>query len=229
MSSGTPRLAPAALLLALAASSAHAQEAADASRFSITPFLGGVSDSDIVSGPVVFSDGDTDFISLEPGSVLQLGLELDMRLKPKLHGNLMISYASGAARYFEGDNRRRDASVHTTRIQPGVIWELLRSGKLGLGAGGGLTIARVTMDDLVWNDRAVSARGTAIGLYGAGELDVKISQLVSLHLHLVLEATRMSFGDLEDELAFADGEASAEVDHDTRTSLAFALGVRFTL
>lgn len=223
-----PRLAPAALLLVLAASPARAQ-GVEEGKYSITPFLGGISDSDIVSGPVTFSDGDTDFISLEPGSVLMLGLELDMRLKPKLHGNLMISYASGAARYFEGDNRRADASVHTTRIQPGVIWELLRSGKLAVGAGGGLTIARVTMDDLVWNDRPVSARGTALGLYGAGELDVRISQLVSLHLHLVLEASRMSFGDLEDELAFADGEAGAEVDHDTRTSLAFALGVRFTL
>lgn len=209
-------------------STALAQEAAPAS-FVLTPHLGLTTESDVVSGAIRFSDGDIDFISIEPDTGLLLGIELGYRFRPKLMGVLALSYAMADAQYIEDTNFRPDVSIDTIRIQPGVMATILSAGALDLSIGGGLTFARIAIDDLVWNDRLVAATSTAIGLFGAAGIDVPFSRRASFHAHLALELTKPAYDDLEDSLAFADGEAGAEVDHDLRSAVMLVLGVAFGL
>lgn len=215
--------------LALAPRPASGQGAEPAGGFFLTPHLGVTSESDFVDGAVRFSDGDVDFISIEPGTGLLLGLELGYALGPELDGVLALSYATADARYIEDGDLRPDANIDTLRIQPGVMYNIVDNGKVGLAVGGGLTLARLSLDRMVWNDRFVTATSTAIGVFGAGGLDVGLSSRASLHVHLALEVTRPSYGDLEDGLAFADGEAGAEVDHDLRQAMLLAIGVTIAL
>lgn len=216
-------------LFVLAPATANAQGDKPAGRFFLTPHLGVTSESDLVEGPVRFSDGGIDFISIEPATGLLIGLELGYALGPKLDGVLALSYATADARYVEDGDLRPDVNLDTIRIQPGVMYNIVDSGKVGVAVGGGLTLARLSLDGMSWNDRSVDAVSTAIGVFGAGGLDVGLSARASLHVHLALEVTRPSYGDIEDELAIADGEAASDVDHDLRQALLLAVGVTFAL
>ena len=69
-------------LFGLAPAPANAQGDEPAGRFFLTPHLGVTSESDFVEGAVRFSDGDVDFISIEPGTGLLLGLELGYAFGP---------------------------------------------------------------------------------------------------------------------------------------------------
>lgn len=217
------------LLLALAPRPATGQSTPRAGRFFLAPHLGIASDSDYVDGAVRFSDGSVDFISLEPETGLLVGLELGYAFGPTLDGVLVLSYATADARYIEDGELRPDAEIDTIRIQPGVMVNVVDNGKIGVGVGGGLTIARVSLDRVFWNGRPVDADSTAIGLFGSAGLDVGISPRASFHAHLALEVTRASYGDLEGRLAVADGEAGSEVDGDLRQALLLAVGVTFAL
>lgn len=208
---------------------AFAQEAPPPSRLSITPHLGVVSESDFVNGLVRFSDGDTDFISIEPRTGLLFGVALNYRFQPKVTGVLGLSYTVAGARYIEKDNFRRDAGISTIRIQPGVMVNVLSAGRSDVSVGGGLTIARIAIDDIVWNGGRVESSSTAIGLFGAAGIDVPLSGRVSFHAHLALELSKPSYGDLEDGLARADGEFASEVDHDLRSAILLVAGVTFGL
>lgn len=215
--------------IGLASPAAFAQEASQPAKLSLTPHLGVVSESDFVSGVVRFSDGDTDFISIEPGTGLQLGAELNYRFRPKVTGVLGLSYTIASARYIEKDNVRRDVGVSTIRLQPGVMVSVVNAGKAEISVGGGLTIARVAIDDMRWDGFPVDPSSTAIGLFGAAGIEVPLSGRASFHGHLVLELNKPSYGDLESGLARADGEAASEVDHDLRSAIILAAGVTFGL
>ena len=89
---------------------ALAQNAAEPATLSITPHVGVVSESAFVDGLVRFSDGDTDFISIEPRTGILLGVELGYRFRPKVSGVLALSYTTASVRYIEKDNFRRDGS-----------------------------------------------------------------------------------------------------------------------
>lgn len=217
-----------ATTLGVGSTAAIAQEAPPPATFSITPHVGVVSESAFVDGLVLFSDGDTDFISVEPSTGLLLGVELGYRFRPKLSGVLALSFTTASARYIEKDNVRRDAGVSTIRLQPGVMFDVVSSGAVNVAVGGGLTIARVSFEDIIWNDRRVDPSSTMIGLFGAGGVDIAFSRRASFHAHLALELNKPSYGDFEDGLARADGEAGAEVDHDLRTAVILAVGVTFT-
>ncbi|MFN0253788.1 MAG: hypothetical protein ACKV2T_43380 [Kofleriaceae bacterium] len=56
-----------------------------------------------------------------------------------------------------------------------------------------------------------------------------ISRRLSFHAHLALELNRPSHGDLEAALAAADGEAGADIDHDTRSAMVLVIGLAFGL
>lgn len=208
---------------------AFAQEPAPPSALSITPHVGVVSESAFVDGLVRFSDGDTDFISIEPSTGILFGVELTYRFRPKVSGVLALSYATASARYIEKDNFRRDASGSTIRLQPGVMVDVVQAGKVGVAVGGGLTIARIAFEDINWNGDRVDPRSTALGLFGAVALDLALSRRASFHAHLALELNKPSYGDIEDGLARADGETGSNVDHDLRTAVLLVAGVTFGL
>lgn len=214
----------------LGSGAAFAQEAPPSqATLSITPHIGVVSESDFVDGLVRFSDGDTDFISIEPRTGLLLGAALNYRFQPRVTGVLGLSYTFADARYIEKDNFRRDGGVSTIRIQPGVMVNVVRTGKLDLSVGGGLTIARIALDDMVWDGGRIDSSSTAIGLFGAAGIDVPLSRRVSFHAHLAVELSRPSYGDFENALARADGEVGSEVDHDLRSAIFLVAGVTFGL
>lgn len=208
---------------------ALAQEPSRPAAFSITPHLGVVSESAFVDGLVRFSDGDTDFISIEPRTGILLGVELSYRFRPKVSGVLGLSYTTASARYIEKDNFRRDAGVSTIRLQPGVMVDVVHGGTVGVAVGGGLTIARIAFEDISWDGGRVDPGSTSIGLFGAVGIDIAMSRRASFHAHLALELNKPSYGDLEVGLARADGETGSEVDHDLRTAVLLVAGVTFGL
>jgi hypothetical protein len=130
-------------------------EATEPSTFALTPHVGVTSESAFVDGPVVFSDGDVDFILVEPDTALLLGVELSYWFSPKFAGVLGLSYATADARYIENNDLRRDVGFDTLRIQPGVMATVAGGDKFALDVGGGLTLYRHSIDGLVWNDRRV--------------------------------------------------------------------------
>jgi hypothetical protein len=215
--------------LASSSSPAFAQEANKPSAFAITPHVGVTSESAFVDGPVVFSDGDVDFILVEPDTALLVGLELSYWFSPKLAGVLGLSYATADARYIENNDLRRDVGFDTLRIQPGVMATVVGGDKFALDVGGGLTLYRHSIDGLVWNDRRVDPSGFGLGLFGAAGIDVPLTSRLSFHSHLLLELSRAAYGGFEDDIAFADGEAGADVDHETRTGLVLAIGLGINL
>ncbi len=223
------RLSIVLISVAVSVTPALAQPPSEPSTFSLTPHLGVTSESSYVDGPIVFSDGGVDFILVEPSSGVLAGLELSYRFSSKLAGVLGVSYAMADARYIEDNDLRRDVGFDTLRIQPGVMASIVSSDKVTFDLGGGLTIYQISIDGLVWNDRRVDPSGAALGLFGAAAIDVPLSSRLAFHSHLLLEASRPSFGGFEDDLAFADGEAGAEVEHDTRTGVVLAIGLRIGL
>lgn len=217
------------LAFSVGAPVAFAQEVAPPSKLSITPHLGVVVESAFVSGLVTFSDGDTDFISIEPSTGVLIGAELAYRFKPNVKGVLGLSYTSADVRYIEKDNVRGEAGVSTIRIQPGVLIDVVRGKTTEVAVGGGLTFARIAIDDIFWDRVRVDPRSTAIGIFGAAAIDASLSRRLSFHAHLALELSRPSYGDLEDRLARADGEVASEVDHDLRSALLLGLGLTIRL
>lgn len=215
--------------LGVGSTAALAQEASPPAALSITPHVGVVSESAFVDGLVRFSDGDTDFISIEPRTGILLGVELNYRFRPKVSGVLALSYTTASARYIEKDNLRRDAGTTTIRLQPGVMVDVVDTGKLAVAVGGGLTIARIAFEDINWDGGRVDPRSTAIGLFGAVGIDVALSRRASFHAHLALELNKPSYGDIEAGLARADGEIGSDVDHDLRTAVLLVAGVTFGL
>jgi hypothetical protein len=216
-------------VLAMGASIAFAQGTPESSRFSVTPHLGVVSESDFVSGLVRFSDGDTDYISIEPRTGLLLGAEVSYRFRPKISGVLGLSFTSADARYIEKDSIRREAGVSTIRIQPGVMVDVVQGRTTDVAVGGGLTLAWISIEDLFWDGGRVDPDSTAIGVFGAGAIDVALSRRLSFHAHLAIELSKPSYGDLEDGLARADREVAAEVDHDVRSALLLGVGLTIAL
>ena len=216
------------ILFALLAGLVPAHASAE-SELTLTPHLGIVNESDLVNGAVRFSDGSMDFIAIEPDIGFLFGIELALQLRPKLSGVLGLSYALADARYDEDGTLRRDLGIATLRIQPGVMANVVDAGKTRLALGGGLTIARTSIDGMAWSGQGIEPRLMSIGLFGAAGLDVGITSRMAFHTHLALELNRPSYGDLEDELAFADGEASSRVDHDLRTGLVIVVGLAFAL
>lgn len=216
-------------LLAASSGEAISQPASKPSAFVISPHVGVASESSYVEGPVVFSDGDVDFVLVEPDTAALFGVELSYWFSQRLAGVLGLSYAIADARYIEDNEVRPDVGIDTLRIQPGVMANIASSDKFAFDVGGGVTIYRISLDGLVWNDRRFDASGGGLGLYGAAGIDVPLSGRLSFHSHLLLELSRPFYGGLEDDLAFADGEAGAEVDHDTRLGAVLAVGVSIGL
>lgn len=224
-----PRLSLLVALLAVGSSPAFAQPATRTSKFAITPHLGVVSEGAYADGPIVFSDGDVDYILVEPRTALLIGVEVAYRFTPKLAGVLGLSFASADARYIENNDVRRDVGFDTIRIQPGVMANILSSDKLALDLGGGLTIYQISIDGFVWNDRRVDPGGGGLGLFGAAAIDVPLTPRLSFHSHLMLELSRPFYGGFEDDIAFADGEVGASVDHDTRLGAVLGVGLSINL
>jgi hypothetical protein len=196
---------------------------------SLAPFIGVTSEGDVVNGAVQFSDGAVDFISIEPDPGLTFGLELGYAFRPKLIGVLGLSYTVADAQYFEDNNRRLDVGVNTLRIQPGVLFSIVDTGRTRFGLGGGATLGRRTIDGMVWSGERIDPTSTLFGLFGAAGLDIGLSARIAFHTHLFLEIARPTYGDLEDELARADGEAASSVDHDLTTAIGLGLGFSFLL
>jgi hypothetical protein len=210
---------------AIASNHAHAQETAAPGKFSLTPHVGIIAESDLVDGRVRFSDGDIDFISVDPGTGVFAGIDVGYRVAERVTGFIGLSYASSDADYVERNNVRPDVEVDTIRIQPGIVVDVAAFGSSALVLGGGVTLAFLSVDRLVWNGNAVEPAAQAVGLFGLAGVNIGITPAIAFHARLGLEISKPFLDDFEDELALADGEAAAELDSEARTAMLLALGL----
>jgi hypothetical protein len=130
-------------------------------RFTLGVLVGLGAQSEYHDGPVQFSDGDVEFLSVDPGPSLQLGLSAAYLFGERLAGNLTLWYGNSDANYIENDNFRRDLEVSTTAIDLGVTYQIVTTSKVRFAAGGGLTLAFQSVDRMVWEDYQPST--SAIG------------------------------------------------------------------
>ncbi len=185
--------------------------------------------SEYHDGFVRFSDGDVDFLAVEPGTSLNLGLSGAYPFGARIDGYATLWFGTADARYIEKDNVRPDVGITTTTIDLGASYHVLATSKLRFLAGGGLAIGFQSVDDMTWDGRRIAPSTSVIGLHGLGVLDVSITPRTAFRalLRLGLGIPRLS--DFENELARAEGEASADVDSESRTDALLAVGVAISL
>jgi hypothetical protein len=208
---------------------AGAEPASSGSGVTLTPHIGVVAESEYVEGPVHFSNGDVDYISIDPDTGLLIGVDLAYRFSGRVSGFLTLAYAAADAGYVEKDRLRPDVGLDTVRIQPGVRFDVASFGSSTLAFGAGLSLDFISVDGLVWHDRAMAPDSASIGLFGLAALDVGLTSRLTLRAQLDLELSHPFLGDLERQLALAEGERDASVDEDARTALilGLGLGIRF--
>jgi hypothetical protein len=217
------------LLATLSIATTVRAEPAAPRRFTLGVLVGLGAQSEYHDGPVRFSDGDVDFLSVDPGPSLQLGLSAAYLFGERLAGNLTLWYGNSDANYIENDNFRPDLEVSTTAIDLGVTYQIVSTRKVRFAAGGGLTLAFQSVDRMVWDDNLIEPSTSAIGLHGLGVLDVPLTERVAFRALLRLGLSSPQLGDLEDELARAEGEAGADAEGDSRTDVMLAAGVAIGL
>lgn len=212
--------------IALAVAPAHAEEPA---RPSIALLIGAGTHGHYHDGFVRFSNGDLEFLSVDPGASLNVALagRYPLGARLDLHGALWFGRAN--ARYIEGDDIRPEVSISTTTVDLGVSYRVVVGPTVHVGVGGGLFFASQAVGDMTWDRAVIEPRTSVIGLHGLATLDVPLADRLMFRAALRLGVGAPGLGDLEGELARAEGETRAEAETHSRTDALLAVGIAVTL
>lgn len=196
--------------------------------------LEGVYYDDVVQ----FSDGGTDFLTLDPGTAFVLGAQVGYRMSPGWTLQFGLTTASRDAEFIDDLTVEPDVKFRTTEIEAGVLYDL-RSFPVGGKAapfmlGGGLTVTRHSLDRMTWSGEAVDPSTTSFGVHGLAALDIPLAPTVSLRLQGKLVVSSLSRGGLEDELGRAESvgqpaPVTASLDGGTGTRFAISTGLNVRL
>ena len=196
--------------IALLPGRSFAEEPAEG--FTLVPSLGILSHGDYHRGLVQFSGGDSEFLLIDPGTNVVLGIQGEYRFSGRLAGFLGLHYSPGDADYFEQDNARPGADFDILSVDLGVLFDVVSGGTIDVAVGGGLVFSSFSVDQLNWDDRPMAHRTSALGLEGLGVVGIPLSGRLSLRAQLRLGFVSPSYGDLEDAIARAEDETAAAVE-----------------
>jgi hypothetical protein len=198
----------------------------------VAPYIGVGFQSNYYDGVVQFSDGGTDFLTVDPGSTALIGLQIGYRVSPKwtLHGN--ISTASLNAQYIEDLTPRPDSDLRTTQIEAGALYDVgaLRLGKdkAPISVGGGLSLTTHSMKQFTWNGNAIRPSTTSLGAHALAALDIPLAPKLTFHGQAKLSVTPLSLGDLEEKIAAAEGGGlTASLDAGTSSYFQLLFGAAY--
>jgi hypothetical protein len=197
-------------------------------RFRVTPLVGLGVWGDYYQGPVLFSDGDRDFLEIEPDAGVTVGLQLSYYLTERLAVYVGATYASPDADYVEDRNVRPDIELKTLDVDLGVLFDVARFGSVTpstFALGGGLSVVSHSPEGMVWDGERIEPTTTSLGVHGLGALDLGLTALLALRVQLELGVVALRLDDLEEALAFADNEAAADLDSEAVTYAQASIGL----
>ncbi len=84
--------------------------------FWLTPYLGVGFQGEYHDAIVLFADGDTELLRLDPGSALVYGVQAGLRTGSAVTVQAHLSYSVPEARYIEDNNRNLTAALRTRRV-----------------------------------------------------------------------------------------------------------------
>ena len=200
----------------------------------IAPYLGLGFQSAYYDGVVQFSDGGSDFLTVDPGTSVILGAQLGYRFNPKWTLHLNVSTASPNATYVEDLTPRPDVDLRTTQFEAGLLYQVttFRVGRetTPLAVGGGLSLTSHSVKRFTWNGNAIRPATTAAGAHALAALDIPLGPKLDFHGQAKLSVTPLSLGDLEEKLAAAQGGGvTAALDAGTSMYFQFVFGVAVRL
>ncbi len=202
--------------------------------FWVTPYLGIGFQGEYYDDFVQFSDGGSDFLTINPGSGLVYGVQLGYRFRPSwtLHVNLATS--SPDAEYKRDLKPQGDVELRTSQLEVGVLYDLSTfpvGGKIApFLLGGGLSLTFHSLNRFRWKREVIEPSTTSIGVHGLAAIDIPLAPRVSLRGQAKFAAISLSLGDLEKKIAVAEpGDVTATLDSGTTTYLVISAGVTFRL
>lgn len=198
----------------------------------VAPYIGVGFQSSYYDDVVQFSDGSSDFLMVDPGTSVLLGLQLGYRFSPKWTLHLNASTSSPNAEYIEDLTPRPDNDLRTTQFEAGLLHDVaaLRVGRdnAPLSIGGGLSMTSHSLRRFTWNGNAIRPSTTSVGAHGLAALDIPLAPKLNFHGQAKVSVTPLSLGDLEDKIAAAEGGGvTASLDAGTSTNFQLLFGVAY--
>lgn len=222
------------LLPSLAAAQTRPQRQAPkpAGAIWVAPYIGLGFQSAYYDDVVQFSDGSSDFLTVDPGSSAVLGLQFGYRFNPKWTLHLNASTSAPNAEYIEDLTPRPDNDLRTTQFEAGLLYDVaaLRVGrdKAPLSVGGGLSLTSHSLKRFTWDGNAIRPSTTSLGAHGLAALEIPLAPKLNFRGQAKVSVTPLSLGDLEDKIAAAEGGAvTASLDAGTSTAFQMLFGVSY--
>jgi len=198
----------------------------------VAPYFGAGFQSSYYDDAVLFSDGSSQFLTVDPGSSVLIGLQLGYRVSPKWTLHLNASTSSPTAEYIEDLEPRPDNNLRTTQIDAGLLYDVaafqLGREKAPISVGGGLTLTSHSLKQLTWNGNAIRPSTTSVGLHGLAALEIPLASKINFRGQAKMSVSPLSLGDLEERIAAAEGGGvTASLDAGTSTSFQMLFGVAY--
>lgn len=198
----------------------------------VAPYIGVGFQSTYYDDVVQFSDGSSDFLTVDPGSSVLLGLQFGYRFSPKWTLHLNASTSSPSAEHIEDLTPQPDNNLRTTQLEAGLLHDVaaLRVGRdnAPISIGGGLSLTSHSLKRFTWNDNAIRPSTTSVGVHGLAALEIPLAPKLNFRGQAKVSVTPLSLGDLEDKIATAEGGGvTAGLDAGTSTNLQMTFGVAY--
>ena len=192
----------------------------------IAPYIGVGFQNAYYDGVVQFSDGTSEFLTVDPGTSVLAGAQFGYRFSPKWTLHVNVSTTSPNAEYIEDLSPRPDNSLRTNQLEAGLLYNAasVRIGRdqAPLAVGGGLSVTNHSLKRFTWSDNAIRPSTTSIGAHGLAALDIPLAPKLNFRGQAKVSVTPLSLGDLEEKIAAAQGGA-VTASLNSGTSLAFQM------
>ncbi len=173
-------------------------------------------------------------LRLDPGTAIVYGVQAGYRTGMAVTLQANLSYSVPEATYVEDNNTRPSVDVKTTQLELGLLYDVSTlpiADKIApFLIGGGLSLTFHSFDPFQWSGDFIQPSTTSIGAHGLVALDIPLAPKVSLRGQAKLTASKLALGDLNDKIAFADGNAIvSSLDGGISTYFVLSAGLTFRL
>lgn len=198
----------------------------------VAPYIGFGFQSAYYDGVVQFSDGSSDFLTIDPGTSVLLGMQLGYRFSPKWTLHVNLSTASPNAEYIEDLTPRPDNDLRTSQVEAGLLYDMttlpVGRDRAPLAIGGGLSLTSHSLKRFTWDGNAIRPSTTSVGAHGLAALEIPLAPKLNFRSQAKLSVTPLSLGDLEEKIAAAEGGGvTASLDAGTSVAFQMLFGVSY--
>lgn len=198
----------------------------------IAPYIGIGFQNAYYDGVVQFSDGSSEFLTVDPATSVLAGAQFGYRFSPKWTLHVNVSTTSPSAEYIEDLTPRPDNSLRTNQFEVGLLHDAasFRVGRdqAPIAIGGGLSVTNHSLKRFTWDGNAIRPSTTSIGAHGLAALEIPLAPKLNFRGQAKVSVTPLSLGDLEEKIAAAEGGAvTASLDGGTSVAFQMLFGVSY--